>query len=103
MTNVAIIYHSGFGHTQALAEAVATGARAVAGTVVSLIPVAEAAARGAELDAADAIVFGSPTYMGGVSADFAKFKDWTSSRWMEGRWRNKLAAGFTVSASWNGD
>ena len=41
--------------------------------------------------------------MGGVSADFAKFKDWTSSRWMEGKWRNKLAAGFTVSASWNGD
>ena len=103
MTKVAIVYHSGYGHTQALAEAVATGARAVAGTVVSLIPVAEAEARGAELDAADAIVFGSPTYMGGVSADFAKFKDWTSSRWMEGRWRNKLAAGFTVSASWNGD
>jgi multimeric flavodoxin WrbA len=103
MSNVAIVYHSGYGHTQALAEAVASGARAVPGTRVSLIPVAEAEARAAELDAADAIVFGSPTYMGGVSADFAKFKDWTSGRWMEGKWRNKLAAGFTVSASWNGD
>ena len=103
MSNVAIVYHSGYGHTQALAEAVATGARAVPGTSVSLIPVAEVEARAAELDAADAIVFGSPTYMGGVSADFAKFKDWTSGRWMEGKWRNKLAAGFTVSASWNGD
>jgi multimeric flavodoxin WrbA len=41
--------------------------------------------------------------MGGVSADFAKFKDWTAKRWMEGTWRNKLAAGFTSSASWNGD
>jgi multimeric flavodoxin WrbA len=102
MSSVAIVYHSGYGHTQALAEAVATGARS-AGAQVSLIPVAEAEARSAELDAADAIVFGSPTYMGGVSADFAKFKDWTSGRWMEGRWRNKLAAGFTVSASWNGD
>lgn len=70
---------------------------------MSLIPVAEAEAREAELDAADAIVFGSPTYMGGVSAEFAKFKDWTSKRWMVGTWRNKIASGFTVSASWNGD
>lgn len=100
---VAIVYHSGYGHTQALAEAVAAGVGSVPGATASLIPVAEVEARAAELDAADAIVFGSPTYMGGVSADFAKFKDWTSSRWMEGRWRNKLAAGFTVSASWNGD
>ena len=103
MGNLAIVYHSGYGHTQALAEAVATGARAVPGTTVSLIPVAEVEARATELDTADAIVFGSPTYMGGVSADFAKFKDWTSIRWVEGKWRNKLAAGFTVSASWNGD
>ncbi len=103
MTTVAIVYHSGFGHTKALAEAVASGARAVPGAKVSLVPVAEAEAREAELDAADAIIFGSPTYMGGVSAEFAKFKDWTSKRWMEGTWRNKLAAGFTVSASWNGD
>ena len=64
---------------------------------------AEAEAHQAELDAADAIIFGSPTYMGGVSAEFAKFKDWTAKRWMEGAWRNKLAAGFTASASWNGD
>lgn len=103
MSKVAIVYHSGFGHTQALAEAVASGARGVAGTSVSLIPVAEVEGRAAELDAADAIVFGSPTYMGGLSAEFARFKDWTSSRWMQGAWRNKLAAGFTVSASWNGD
>ena len=87
MSNIAIVYHSGFGHTQALAEAVAKGAQAVPGTKVSLIPVAEAEAREAELDAADAIVFGSPTYMGGVSAEFAKFKDWTSKRWMARAWR----------------
>jgi NAD(P)H dehydrogenase (quinone) len=103
MSNVAIVYHSGFGHTQALAEAVAAGAREVAGTEVKLIPVAEAEAREAELDSADAIIFGSPTYMGGVSADFAKFKDWTSKRWMARAWQDKLAAGFTGSASWNGD
>jgi NAD(P)H dehydrogenase (quinone) len=100
---VAIVYHSGFGHTKALAEAVAKGAGGVPGTQVDLIEVAEAEARQDELDAADAVVFGSPTYMGGVSAEFAKFKDWTAKRWMEGKWRDKLAAGFTVSASWGGD
>ena len=103
MSSIAIVYHSGYGHTQALAGAVARGAGSVADTNVTLVPVAEAEARQAELDAADAIIFGSPTYMGGVSADFAKFKDWTSKRWMDGTWRNKLAAGFTASASWNGD
>jgi NAD(P)H dehydrogenase (quinone) len=103
MTNIAIVYHSGYGHTQAVADAVAAGARGVAGTKVNLIPVAEAEAREAELDAADAIIFGSPTYMGGVSADFAKFKDWTSKKWMARAWQDKLAAGFTVSASWGGD
>ena len=41
--------------------------------------------------------------MGGVSADFAKFKDWTSKKWMARSWQDKLAAGFTVSASWGGD
>ena len=103
MSNVAIVHHSGFGHTQVLAEAVAAGARAVPGERVSLIRVADAEARAAELDAADAIVFGSPTYMGSASAEFAKFKDWTSRRWMSGAWKNKIAAAFTGSASWNGD
>src|ERR1041385_3592760 len=103
MSKVAIVYHSGFGHTGALAEAVAQGAESVPGVKASLIPVGDAEAREAELDAADAIVFGSPTYMGGVSADFAKFKDWTAKRWMTRAWQDKLAAGFTVSASWGGD
>ena len=103
MSNVAIVYHSGFGHTKALAEVVAAGAQVNPGTRVSLIPVAEAEAREAELDGADAIIFGSPTYMGSVSADFARFEEWTSKRWMARAWQNKLAAGFTNSASWNGD
>jgi len=103
MTNIAVVYHSGYGHTQAVAEAVAAGVQAVPGAKVNLIPTGEAEAREAELDAADAIIFGSPTYMGGVSADFAKFKDWTSRKWMARAWQDKLAAGFTVSASWGGD
>ncbi len=103
MTNVAIVFHSGFGHTKALAEAVAKGAELVSGVKANLVPVGEAEAREAELDAADAIIFGSPTYMGGVSAEFAKFKDWTSKRWMARAWQDKIAAGFTTSASWGGD
>ena len=90
MTNVAIVYHSGFGHTKALAEAVAKG-------------MTETSPAGTMLDAADAIIFGSPTYMGGITADFAKFKDWTSKRWMTRAWQDKIASGFTVSASWGGD
>ena len=103
MTTVAVVYHSGYGHTQALAEAVAGGIESVPGVKASLVPTTEAEARESELDGAEAIIFGSPTYMGGVSADFAKFKDWTSRKWIARAWQNKLAAGFTVSASWGGD
>jgi len=103
MAKVAVVYHSGFGHTKALAESVAKGAGGVAGATVTLIPVAEAEAREAELTAADAIIFGAPTYMGSLSADFAKFKDWTSKAWQTQAWKDKIAAGFTNSASWSGD
>lgn len=102
MSRIAIVYHSGYGHTKALAEAVAAGAGRVTNDV-TLIPAAEAEGRAAELDAADAIVFGSPTYMGNVSAEFARFGEWSSKRWMNRAWQNKLAAGFTNSASWSGD
>jgi NAD(P)H dehydrogenase (quinone) len=103
MSKIAILYHSGYGHTKALAEAVAAGAGRVAGAEAVLIPASEAESREAELDAADAIVFGSPTYMGNVSAEFAKFGEWSSKRWANRAWQNKLAAGFTNSASWSGD
>ena len=103
MSNIAIAYHSGFGHTQALADAIARGIQSVPGATATLNPVDEAEASAGELDAADAIVFGSPTYMGGISAEFARFKDWTSKRWLTRAWQNKLASGFTVSASWGGD
>jgi multimeric flavodoxin WrbA len=103
VARVAIVYHSGFGHTKVLAEAVERGARRVPGTHVALIPVAEAEARAAEIDAADAIVFGAPTYMGSVSAPFKAFMDGSSKAWMGGAWKNKVAAGFTNSGSQNGD
>jgi NAD(P)H dehydrogenase (quinone) len=56
-----------------------------------------------KLDTADAIVFGSPTYMGGASAQFKTFEDVTVSRWMKREWAGKIAAGFTNSGSPSGD
>jgi len=103
MTTVAIIYHSGFGHTRVQAEAVADGAVSIPGTTVHLVPVEQHEQRWSELDDADAIVFGAPTYMAGASAPFKAFLDATSGRWSEQRWKNKLAAGFTNSAGMNGD
>jgi len=54
-------------------------------------------------DSADAIVMGSPTYMGGVAAQFKAFADASSEHWDSQRWRNKFAAGFTVGSCLNGD
>lgn len=103
MSNIAIVFHSGFGHTQVQAEAVARGARSVAGSAVTLIPVEQAEAHAAVLDAADAIIFGAPTYMGSASAPFKGFMDWSSKVFFGQKWKNKLAAGFTNSGSQNGD
>lgn len=99
---VAVVYHSGFGHTQKQAEAVAGGA-AAGGAQVLLVPVSEAEGRIAEINAADAIVFGAPTYMGSVSAPFKAFMDYTGQIWYGRGWKDKLAAGFTNSASQSGD
>jgi NAD(P)H dehydrogenase (quinone) len=103
MSIVAIVYHSGFGHTERLARAVERGARSVPNAQVHLIPVSDVEARWTELDAADAIVFGAPTYMGSASAPFKAFLDATSGRWMKQSWKDKLAAGFTNSGSPSGD
>lgn len=103
---VCVIYHSGYGHTQRVAESVVNGAKLVTDTDCKLIPVSEldeASPLWDDLDSADAMIFGSPTYMGSVSADMKKFMEATSGRWMEMKWADKLAAGFTNSASQNGD
>lgn len=101
---VAIVYHSGYGHTQRQAEAVQAGAARVAGVEVTLYPVSQLDdARWAQLDAADAIIFGSPTYMGAAAAKFREFVEQSSGRWMSRTWQDKLAAGFTCSASQSGD
>ncbi|WP_373540329.1 flavodoxin family protein [Chamaesiphon sp.] len=112
MTNIAIVYFSGTGHTHLMAEAIATGAKQVADTNVELIPITgEQIVNGrwkddeifAKLQAADAIVFGSPTYMGGVAAQFKAFVDAASSIWFAQGWKDKIAGGFTHSSSLSGD
>ncbi len=100
---VAIAYHSGTGHTAVLAEAARAGAQA-AGARTILINVASITdEQWAELDAADAIVFGAPTYMGTASAAFHVFAQDSAGRWSARAWRDKLAAGFTVAGAMSGD
>ena len=101
MTTTAVIYHSGYGHTQRVAQFVADGAQAQLIAIDADGNISEA--DWAALDAADAIVFGSPTYMGMVSWQFKKFADATSKQWMSGAWKDKVAGGFTISASPSGD
>jgi multimeric flavodoxin WrbA len=107
VTSVCVVYHSGYGHTAKQAEAVAEGAGSVDGVTCELIKTEDIADGDSPvwgtLDAAEAIIFGCPTYMGGTSAEMKRFIELTSSRWLEQKWANKLAAGFTNSGSQNGD
>jgi NAD(P)H dehydrogenase (quinone) len=101
MSKIVIVFHSGYGHTKKVAEAVAAGS---GGALLAIDAEGNIPESGwAELAAADAIVMGSPTYMGTVSWQFKKFADASSKAWFSQGWKNKLAAGFTNSATMNGD
>ena len=101
MSKIAIVFHSGYGHTKKMAESVAAGA---GGELVAIDAEGNLTPeQWATLNAADAIVFGSPTYMGSVSWQFKKFADASSKPWFTQAWKDKIAAGFTNSASMNGD
>ncbi|NTW49081.1 MAG: flavodoxin family protein [Chlorobiales bacterium] len=103
MTRIAIVYHSAYGHTESQAKAVARGAESVEDTVVRLLSVDVMDKHLSDLKSADAIIFGSPTYMGSVSGPFKTFMDSTSKLWLTQSWKDKIAAGFTNSGSQNGD
>src|SRR5580658_8463743 len=112
MSTVSVIYFSGSGHTTKLAEAVNKGAASVAGAQTHLLAInGDDIVKGrykneavmAQLDASDAIIFGSATYMGGPAAQFKAFADASSERWFRSAWRDKLAGGFTASGSPSGD
>lgn len=101
---IAVVYHSGHGHTKKQAAAVAKGAKeADPRAEVSLISVTEIEGQWDKLNEADGIIFGAPTYMGSLSGPFKMFMDATLTVWKHQGWKNKIAAGFTNSASQNGD
>lgn len=99
--NIVIVYHSGYGHTTKIAEAVAFGS---GGELLAIDAEGNLPDGGWEqLAAADTIIFGSPTYMGNVSWQFKRFADASSAVWFKQGWKDKLGAAFTNSASVNGD
>lgn len=101
MARVMVVYFSGYGHTQRVAESVAAGAQA------ELIEIDLdgnlSDTQWDALDAADALIMGSPTYMGTVAWQFKKFADVSSKRWYASKWKNKVAGGFTISGNPSGD
>lgn len=101
MSRLVVVYHSGYGHTQRMAQSVAEGAGA---ELLAIDADGNLPEGGWEtLDAADAIIMGSPTYMGSVSWQFKKFADASSKAWFSQKWKDKVFAGFTNSATMNGD
>ena len=103
MIRVAIVYYSGFGHTKLQAEAVHRGAASVDGVEAQLLTTDEASADIDQLDTADAIIFGSPTYMGSMSAEMKKFIEASAAKWYTQSWKDKVAGAFTNSSSFSGD
>ncbi len=101
MTKIAVVFHSGYGHTLRVAQAVADGANAELLTIDADGNLPESA--WTTLNEADAIIFGTPTYMGGPSWQFKKFADASSKAWFTGAWKDKVFGGFTNSASFSGD
>jgi len=101
MTKTVVIFHSGYGHTQRVAQFVAEGADAQLITIDADGNITDA--EWAALDAADAIIMGSPTYMGMASWQFKKFADASSKRWFISAWKDKVAGGFTCSSNLSGD
>ena len=101
MSHIAVVYHSGYGHTKRMAESVAAGAGA---TLVAIDAEGNLSDSDWEtLNKAVAIIFGSPTYMGSVTWQFKKFADASSKAWFTQTWKDKIFAGFTNSATMNGD
>ncbi len=119
MAKVLVLYYSTYGHIEAMAEAVAAGAREAGASVdVKRVPetVPEEVARGghfkldqaapiaavAELEAYDAIIIGTPTRFGRVASQMASFLDQAGGLWARGALNGKVGAAFTSTASQHG-
>jgi NAD(P)H dehydrogenase (quinone) len=113
MTGVAIVYSSGNGHTRTVAEHIGQGADGFPETRTELIEItaAQLGENGrwrdedtmSRLAAADAIVFGAPTYMGSAHGLFKLFLETGFTPWLNQMLKDKIAAGFTNSSSRSGD
>lgn len=112
MTRIGVVYHSRDGHTKIMAEGVLEGVASVPDVEAQLHVIAPEDIDSAtwnnsemlaSLDACDAIIFGCPTNMGCVSTPLKAFFDATLDRWYPRVWKDKVAAGFTVSATPSGD
>lgn len=112
MIKVGIIYFSATGATETLAQRIEQGALAFDDVEVVRFRIDKSQLVDGrfvdqdtltQLGECDAIIFGSPTYMGGVASQFKAFADATSELWCEQLWVNKLAAGFTCGSAPNGD
>ena len=103
MGKIFTVYHSGFGHTKLQAEAVPHGMASLQGVEAHLLTTQEAIERLDDLDNADAIIFGCPTYMGSMSAEMKKFIEVGAKKWFTLAWKDKIAGAFTNSSSFSGD
>jgi NAD(P)H dehydrogenase (quinone) len=113
MINIAIVYSSGHGHTRTVAEHIQRGADVFPNTQTELIEISstQVGQNGrwsdpgimTRLAGANAIVFGSPTYMGSAHGLFKLFLECGLTPWFDQVWKDKIAAGFTNSGSRSGD
>ena len=100
MAKTVVVFHSGYGHTERLAKVVAEGAGAALIAIDQNGDISDEARQA--LDEADAIIFGSPTYMGGPSRS-SRIRGRQLQGWLGRKWQDKVFGGFTNSASLNGD
>ena len=101
MSKIAIVLHSGYGHTTKVAQAAAEGS---GGALMAIDAEGNLSAGGQQqLAAADAIGMDSPRYRGGRGWQCRKFADASSKAWFAMGWKDKQAAGFTNRAALNGD
>ena len=119
MTKVLVLYYSSYGHIEAMASAVAGGAREVGATVAirrvpELVPEAVASKSGYKMDQSapvatvselaeyDAIIIGSPTRFGNMASQMKNFLDQTGGLWFEDKLVGKVGSVFTSTGSQHG-
>ncbi len=100
MTKIAILYYSRYAHIEEVTKAIANGIKL---ETIEPILMHCSEASSDVLNEVDGIIFGTPTYFGSISSELKAFFDTTSSIWIQQKWRNKIAAGFTHSSGLSGD